>query len=281
MPAMTAQTTITTAILTPDGIKPTAYQVTSLDDAAKHEPIGVYTVARTYRRIYGLKLAAHMDRLEESAHLLGIDTTLDRQAIRAALRQIIDQAGYPESRYRITVPADNPDTIYFSVEPLREVPRELRDTGVKMQTVRAKRSNPSAKDTRWMDARVPLKAQLREGIYEGLLVDEHGIILEGLTSNFYAILDGELRTAGSEVLNGISRRIVVTVAPSIIPLREEPVAVEDIPRLTEAFMTSSARGVIPVVKIDGQAINGGMPGKITRAITQQYDAWSDSNLEPI
>src|SRR5579859_4847482 len=108
-------TPILTAVLTPNGLEPTPYSATSLDDAAEHEPQGVYTVARTYKRDHVLLFNDHLDRLEQSARLIGLDITLDRAALRQALHAVIDRSGYPESRFRVTIPQDAPDTLILSV----------------------------------------------------------------------------------------------------------------------------------------------------------------------
>ncbi len=279
---MTTQTpTITTAVLRPDGLQPTAYLAASLADAVQYEPHGVYTVSRTYHRTATLELGAHLDRLEESAHLKDIPLQLDRPALRAALRQLIEASGYPEARFRLTVPAEQPDLVYIAVEPLNGVPSEVRRRGVRVQTFPVRRTNPRSKDTKWMISRAELQAQMGDDIYEGLLTGPVGELLEGLGSNFYAVKDGELRTAGSGVLYGISRRIVLAVAPEALPVREEPVTLADIPQLSEAFLTSSSRGIVPIVMIDGQPVNGGVPGPITHELAARYETWEDAHLETL
>ncbi len=272
---------ILTAVLTPNGLQDTPYTATSLHDAVRFEPAGVYTVTRTFHRTGALELDAHLARLEESAHLTNIPIRYDRAEIRAALRTLIDRAGYPETRFRITIAAHTPEQVYFALEPLVPIPESVKRDGVAVQTFAARRSNPAAKSTTWMASRAALQTQMRPGMYEGLLIDSDGSILEGFSSNFYAILDGRLRTAGTGILNGVSRRIVLTVAPAILPVEERAITLSDIPALSEAFLTSSSRGVIPIVAIDEQPIADGRPGPFTRRISTAYDAWAEEHIEPI
>ncbi|NPV68855.1 MAG: hypothetical protein HPY64_17135 [Anaerolineae bacterium] len=278
---MNEQAHILTAILTPDGLKPTPYTAASLHDAIRYEPAGVYTVTRTFHRTGALELDAHLARLEESARLTGIPVQHSRAAIRTALRTLIERAGYPETRFRITIAAETPEQVYFALEPLTPVPESVKRDGVAVQTFAARRANPAAKSTSWMASRAALQVQMRPGMYEGLLVDSDGTILEGFSSNFYAILGGRLRTAGAGILNGISRRIVLEVAPEIVPVEEQAVTLADIPALSEAFLTSSSRGVIPIVAIDDIPIGTGTPGPLTRRISAAYDAWAEKHIEPI
>jgi branched-chain amino acid aminotransferase len=280
MPAMN-ETPIMTAVLTPAGLQPTPYQATSLNDAAAYEPPGVYTVGRTFNRDCVVWIDAHFERTEESARLVGIPVTLDRAAIRAALRALIDRGGYPNSRFRLTVPKATPDQLLIAVEPLNPVPPEVRAAGVKVRSFPVRRQNPRAKDNQWMVDRAALKAQMTPEDYEGLLTTPEGKLLEGLSSNFYAIRDGDLYTAPNGILEGISRRIVMTVAPDVLTVHEEPVALADLPQVQEAFLTSSSRGLVPIIAIDAQRIGDGRPGPLTRTLTARYDAWAQAHLEPL
>src|SRR6266852_5732029 len=109
-------TGIPISILTPQGVIAAPYTAESLADAATREPQGVYTLARTFKGNQALLLDDHLDRLEQSAQLEGISTRLDRSALRAVLRALIDQSGYAEARFRITVPRDQPDHLILSLE---------------------------------------------------------------------------------------------------------------------------------------------------------------------
>src|SRR5690349_16461877 len=106
-------------LLTPDGLlKPVDYHANSLVDAARFEPHeGVYTIANTFNTFQVLKLDAHLDRLENSARLAHIPLTLDRPRLRKALRDMIAEANWGSVRFRITVPAAEPESALLSIEP--------------------------------------------------------------------------------------------------------------------------------------------------------------------
>lgn len=266
--------------LTPHTLEPVACAAGSLAEALPHEPDGVYTIASTFRRTQVLKLDAHLDRMEDSALREGIPLRLDRARLRAALRQMIEEAGYAESRFRITAPRGQPDRLILSLEPFSPPGPEIIARGVRCATVPGlARRNPAAKTSDWAHSRS--QAALPPGIYEGLLLDAAGAILEGFSSNFYAVLDGELRTARTGVLPGVAQQIVFEVAPQVLPVRREAARLDEVPRMAEAFLTSSSRGVIPIVEIDGQRIGDGAPGPHTQAIRARYDAWVAAHLEEL
>jgi len=269
--------------LTPAGLQPVDYHAESLAEAARFEPHdGVYTITNTYHTFQVLKLDSHLDRLENSARLAGIALTLDRPRLRAALRQMIAEAHFGDSRFRITAPKDQPDCLILSIEPFKPPAPEIITAGVRcISLADTARNNPAAKTTDWMHDREAVEKSLPPGIYTGLLLSSTGDILEGISSNFYAILRGELRSAGKDVLPGIAQQIVYEIAPDVLPLHLEAVNVVDIPSLDEAFITSSSRGIIPVVVIDGITIGSGKPSVKTQTLRERYEAWVSDHLEEL
>jgi branched-chain amino acid aminotransferase len=270
-------------MLTPDGLVDVPYKAASLAEAAQHEPDdGVYTVANTFNIYETLKLDAHFDRLEDSARRAHIPLQLDRNAVRYSLRMMIEAANYGDVRFRVTVPRATPDKLILSIEPFTPVSPELVEKGVRCITAaNSARESAEAKTTHWMHARSKLSDAMPVGIYDTFLLDTNGYLLEGLAANFYGILNGELRTAGAGVLKGISQQIVLEIAPPILPVKLEAVHVSEILQLSEAFLTSSSRGIIPVVEIDGITIGDGTPGVFTKQLLAAYQAWMENNLVPL
>ena len=266
--------------LTPHGLQNVPYTAESLTDAARYEPDGIYTVTNTYDTFKVLKFDSHLDRMEDSAHRENTPLTLDRQRLRQALRQMIAQADFGDVRFRITVPHNEPDTFIITLEPFNPPSASIINAGVRCITVTGlMRRNPEAKTSDWMIHRS--QHPLPEGIYEGLLLNDEGAILEGYGSNFYAIVNNELRTAGAGVLPGIAQQIIFTVAPPILLLHKVAIHRDDLERISEAFITSSSRGVIPVIEIDDIRIGDGTPGTRTMAIRRAYNRWVSDHLEEL
>lgn len=269
--------------LTREGLAPVAYSAASLADAVQYEPAhSVYTVTNTYNTCQTLRLDAHLDRLEDSARRSGVPIELDRAALRVALRRMITEAGFGDVRFRITARGDRPDAFILTLEPFHPPAPELVTQGVRCSTLAdSARHDAAAKTTDWMHTRQSILAATAPDVYEVFLLDAAGHILEGMSSNFYAVLDGELRTAGEGVLAGIARQIVFDITPQVLPLRCEPVHVDDIPRLAEAFLTSSSRGIIPVVAIDSLLIGSGLPGPYTQILRTLYEQQVAQQLEDL
>jgi branched-chain amino acid aminotransferase len=267
--------------LTQQGLKASGLEADSLQDLAAIEPEGVYTIIRTFQGDRTVLLEAHFDRLEESARLEGLELTLDRVRLRQGLRALIHQAGFKESRLRITIPQAHPEIMLLAAEPLPPFPLELKQKGVSAATVSLERTNPRAKSNTWEQQRAEAAQALPSNVYEGLLLSPEGSILEGFSSNFYGQLSGKIHTAAEGILHGISRRILLDVLPAELGPVALPVRLDQVPDLTEAFITSSSRGVVPVVTIDDQPVGRGRPGATSGELARLYDEWVKNHLEKI
>jgi branched-subunit amino acid aminotransferase/4-amino-4-deoxychorismate lyase len=107
------------------------------------------------------------------------------------------------------------------------------------------------------------------------LCDNVGRLTEGSSSNFFLVRGGWVTTPPLSVglLEGITRRKVMQLlVEARIGLGEQPLWPIDLASADEAFLTSSVRGVVPIVRVDGAAIGDGKPGPITRRVMQLYEA---------
>ncbi len=269
--------------LSPRGLEKVEYAASSLAEAVAFEPFdGVYTVGNTWQGTKALLFDAHLDRLEASARYQRIPLDYDRQQLKAALRAMILASDFGDVRFRISIPKSRPDTLLITLEPYDPPDDALVRHGVRCVTSGVEqRKGPSAKTSDWMHIRAKLQDAIAPGIYEIILLDESGFMLEGASSNFYAIIDGQLYTAGSGILAGISRRIVLEVCQDILPLHLQAAHIDDLPRLTEAFLSSSSRGVIPIVEIDDCPIGDGAVGQNSLKLRRVYERWVAAHLEEL
>lgn len=263
-----------------DTVEALAIQADSLDRASLQIGSGVYTVFRLHPQGRVLRFGFHFSRLQRSAELLGIHFNLTEPWLRQVIRLAVAHSGIPMPRIRLTLPASDPELVVIALEPFQPPPASVYEDGVKAALERGARQLPEAKDTAFIAARQALFSK-NPGAYEVLLCDDQGFILEGLTSNFYAVLGGSLRTAGTGVLYGTARSLLLETAPSLLPVVLEPVNVSELPRLAEALLSSASRGVVPVVQIDAQFLGSGEPGPLTCQLMQAYQQRLEQELEPL
>jgi len=243
----------------------------TLAEASAELPAGSYTTLRTYGGTGVVRLARHVQRLVES---LPPDrqTPLEPKRLRAAIVHALRETGHAESRLRVTYA---PPRLFVSVEPFTPPDPAQEKTGVACMTMRTRRDRPEAKDTRFLATARDAYAAMPAMIHEGLMVGDDGAILEGLSSNFFAIRNGRLHTEDERALAGVTRSIVLELAEGVVPRGQGAVHVNEVGEIAEAFITSVSREILPVVRIDGTVIGDGRPGPVTgRLILAFRDAVS-------
>jgi D-alanine transaminase len=107
-----------------------------------------------------------------------------------------------------------------------------------------------------------------QGAFEAMLIRD-GVVTEGAKTNFFGVVDGTLRThpCDSHILPGITRSVLRDLAAGLgIELDETPITVDEIPGLTELFLTGTTTDVMPVVRLDGRYVGDGKPGELTRKL---------------
>ena len=240
--------------------------VVSMNAASAHLPPGAYTTFRTYLGDRVLRLAQHLRRLEESVALLKVEDTLDDDLVRRGLGAASRQTGYAESRMRLTF---SPPQFFISIEPFTPYPAALYEEGAWCVSVTTQRNNPHAKSTAFIASAGDAYKALPAGAHEGLMIDADGTLLEGLSSNFFALLDDTLHTEQGRALVGVTQSLALEVARLVLPeltLSSNGIAYAMLPRASECFITSVSREIVPVARIDDQTIGTGVPGPVTKRL---------------
>lgn len=269
-------------VLSPSGVIQSSS--TTMKRVLEEEPAeGVYSVGRTYQATRVMQWQQHMERLVQSAEDLGWSASPDCSSLRSHLYDMLRSTGWSDTRFRLFIAKREPSVVRISIEPFVPlVGDKEKQSGVKCVTLPGLfRQNPSSKHTHWAEKKKNAVNSLPPQIHTGLLLSQDGKFLEGLDSNFFSISDGQLFSAKEGVLVGLSMNIVWEVAPSILPLVMEPLSIQSLPMMDEAFLTSSSRGVVPVVGIDDFSVGNGEVGPYTQAIQRSYDAWILRHLDDL
>jgi branched-chain amino acid aminotransferase len=252
----------------------------------------VYEVLRAFKgKPFGMR--EHLDRLERSAEQLEL-VLPPRAQIERAIADTIAAAAEPDAYVRIVVTrgageigldpalADAPRLVII-VKAARLPAPELYQNGVEVAIVGRSRSSPAApgahvdpsvKSGNYLVSVLAAAEARRRGAYESILCDSVGRITEGGSSNFFVVRGGRLCTPPLSVglLEGITRMKVIEVCrKSGLHVDEVPLWPIDLRNADEALLTSSVRGILPIVRVDGQPIGSGKPGPITRRVMALYD----------
>jgi D-alanine transaminase len=164
-------------------------------------------------------------------------------------------------------------TVFLMSNPLKAVPMEWKQQGIKAITV---------DDIRWQNCHIKaisllpnslLKQRAKEaGAQEALLIKD-GYLTEGAASNAYAVINGTIYTAPKDekVLPGITRDLVLELARAAgLPVLEMPVSLERLQQADEIWVSSSTKEVLAVTKLDERPVNAGEPGPVWKQIDALY-----------
>lgn len=250
---------------------------------------GVYEVLRTYGRQPFL-FEAHQRRLRESAQRIGLDVPLDDGEILARIRATIDALGAPGEVYvRLLLtrgvgefsydPRVCPTpTLVIIARPFTPPPADIYERGVTIALVDVVRNHPRSVDPRiksnnLLNNALAAQQAIARGAFEALMRNYRGEIAECSQSNFFIVRGGEVLTPPLEsgLLAGITRAFVFELGKELrIPVREAILHDEDLATASEAFITSTTKEIVPVVRIDDRLVGDGVPGPVTRRLLAAF-----------
>lgn len=160
---------------------------------------------------------------------------------------------------------------YGSVANEEQMKRGLNLAVSDVVRIPPKSVDPHVKNYHWLDLVRGLFEAYDRSAENAVLLDTNGNVAEGPGFNLFVVKDGSLRTPDSGVLLGITRQTVFDLCTeSGIDCAATDVAVSDLANADEAFITSTAGGIMPVTRVDGAPVGPGRPGPITIRLMQLY-----------
>jgi branched-chain amino acid aminotransferase len=258
---------------------PIQTQAKTLDELTRDLPQGFYTTFSTLcsgTKAFGLH--AHLQRLYGPAKELGLTPSVTEPILRSRIAELAKINLPQESRIRLILTKDD-GTVYIGIQPFEPLSKQIYEIGVKVITAQLARQSPRVKDTGFISSSIEERKQVGKDVFEVLLTRD-GKILEGMTSNFYAIKGKTLITAQSGILLGVTRRIILRLARGQgMSVRVAYRAPKIDEKFDEAFLTSSSRGVVPIVSIDNQPVGQGSVGKWTKMLSKAYQFYVEERSE--
>jgi len=251
--------------------------------------------ARKYRPEF---LQQHYKRLARGAKKLKIALPLPEDKLGQLIYNLCKKSKISDAVVRITLtrgiyqgglsidPKISPSLIVTTM-PVSGLNEKIYTEGVKIALSSISKEaasglDSSIKTTNYL-ANIFAKAQAdKKNCYEAILLGREGDIAELTTSSFFAIVNGELITPPLEagILPGITRQIVLKAAfKKRIPVKERKIFPREIANFSEAFLTSSVRGIVPIVKIEGKTVGAGTPGSTTKLIREAYQEICNQDLK--
>ncbi|OGK25186.1 hypothetical protein A3C25_00340 [Candidatus Roizmanbacteria bacterium RIFCSPHIGHO2_02_FULL_38_11] len=250
----------------------------SVFDLSVVRGFGCFDFLRTYKN-KPFRLSDHLDRLFNSAKLIGIKVPKTKKEILEIVYEGIRKNNFKETNIKMivtggistdSVTPGRPSVIIIFI-PAENYPKIFYERGVKVITFEETRTLHLAKSLNYLAAVIALQLAKKKEAEEALYINGKGKIYEATRSNFFAIIDGKLVTVRKGILFGVTRQVIVEIANKLrIPVVERDIFIKEIKNFKEAFITASNKEVMPVVQIDDNKVGDGEVGPITKKLMSGY-----------
>lgn len=237
----------------------------------------VYEVIPVYAG-HCFALDAHIARLARSLDLLAITNPHDPTGWLALIEQLVDANGSGDLAVYLQVSRGAP------ARRDHRIPRDIEPTVVAFCQTRsapdpAMLSDGIAAitqtDTRWAYCTIKSTSLLanvlaadaaRADDADEAIMVRNGEVLEGTSSNVFAVLDDRLVTPAlrDSILPGITRRVILDLAARhhVNHAEVDNLPVAALRSASEVWITSSTREIFPVTRLDGEPVGDRRPGPV-------------------
>lgn len=257
-----------------------------------HYGVGVFEGIRCYEGYDGqpgiFRLTEHMQRLVDSAHILGMKIPFTVGALCQACVDTVRMNRLKSCYIRpiaflgdgeMGLAADNPVRVAIAAWPWGAYLGEHGlAQGIRLKTSSFQRFHVNTLMTRakvvghYVNSILASREVRALGYDEALLLDTNGLVAEGSGENLFVVRGGKAYTPSLvSPLPGITRDTVMALMSEIgTPVEETAVTRDSVYIADEVFMTGTAAEVTPVREVDGRVIGAGRPGPVTQRIQQLY-----------
>jgi branched-subunit amino acid aminotransferase/4-amino-4-deoxychorismate lyase len=222
----------------------------------------------------------YLDRFEYSAQFMDLQIPLSRAALKKRILdlvtvnktlgcaiKIILTGGFSEDGY---TPAST-SNLFIMPMPAIKHPAKETEQGIRLITVDYVRDLPEVKSLNYVKSLIAQKEMRNKGAQD-ILYHKDGRVSESSRSNFFIVKDDNtVVTTAKDILWGVTRKQIMELAKTTFQLEVRDITISEVLSAKEAFLTSSSKGALAVVNIDGQPIGNGQPGVITKALDELYN----------
>lgn len=248
-----------------------------INDLSVLRGYGVFDFLVTYHK-KPFMLREHLDRLYHSARMIGLAIPYPKTRLEHIVLTTINKNQGDNLTIRIVVtggvsssnilPEGN-SSVAVLIRPRQPYPARYYQKGVKLITYEHQRATPEAKHLDYLTAVMAKSAAEKKGFFDALYTYKNQV-LECTTANFYIIHEGMLITPRTDILHGVTKKVVLKIAQTWLPVAEKNINLNELTTADEAFISASDKEIMPVVRIDQTKIGDGRPGKFTQKITAEY-----------
>lgn len=259
--------------------------VVSARDVGFSRGFAVFDFLITYPHHRPFKLAEHINRLFNSANHINLPIPWTKEQVTSWVKETLDKNQTEgEKSIKIIIsggvsntmlPAEEP-TIIIMIDQRHKYPQENYKKGTGIMTVKFHRYIPEAKTNNYIEGMKQTQIAERIGAIEPVFYDDTQVF-EGSNSNIFAVINNKLVTPKSNILQGITRAVLLEILKLDMPIEARDFTLEELLNADEVFMTASGKEITPVTKIDGKNVGNGKVGKITKEVIDQFREYTLSD----
>jgi branched-chain amino acid aminotransferase len=250
--------------------------VIPIDDLGLQRGYAAFDYARvTNGKIF--RFHDHLERFRRSAEALHLAFAYTDDDVASQAMALVRDIGIPNPGLRLLLTGgsayarallERPRFIMIA-EELPLYPETVYADGAKLATYEFQRDLPRVKTTNYLTAFRLDSYRQQHGAFT-MLYHWNGMALECPRDNFFIVRGNTLVTPARNVLMGITRKIVLELAAGTFDVEERGIRIEELERADEAFITSTTKRIVPVVRIDDRPVGTGSVGSRTRAIMERF-----------
>lgn len=232
---------------------------------------GIFETLRTYRGTLW-QISEHIERLFESARMRGWKLSWSPKEIAAAVEKTVQKNHFPESRIRITItPGVKQPTLFIWAQPLERLQASAYEKGVLAITFPLERPFPQMKTTSMQPLLIARSEMQKKRAFEVFLINNKGFITEGTWTNVFIVKRKFLITPRLSVLLGTTRDMVLRLAKPLFRIKLRDIMRRELMHADECFLTNAPKGIVPVVRVDGEKIGSGRVGPVTKHLMREFE----------
>lgn len=255
------------------------------------------------RQGIAFRVEDHLARFDRNAAALRLVSPYSRDEMREILLECVRRGRFRDAYVQMMVTRGLPSASgsrdprlcdnrfyafampYVSIASEKQLSEGLNLLISKRQRISPASLDPRIKNFHWLDLTLGLMEAFDSGADTEVLVDAEENLTEGPGFNIFIVKNGRLATPASGVFDGMTRRTVLELCPEIgLEAVERLVPCNEAADADEVFITSTAGGIMPVTRVDGNPVGDGKVGPVTRRIFDTYwgrkaDGWHGTPID--
>jgi D-alanine transaminase len=244
---------------------------------------GIYEVVPVYGRV-PFRWDEHRARMVRSLGKIRIDDPMDAAGWRALVDDLIARHPWNDQFVYIQVtrgvakrdhafPKGVTPTVLAMSSPLPAIPAALLTDGLAVISLPDERwLHCDIKSTSLLGNVLARQAAVEAGAAECVMFRD-GFLTEGSSSNIWVVREGRVLAPPRDrlILEGVRYGLLQSLCETEgIGFEIRPVSRAEVDTADELMLSSATREVLPITRLDGRPVGGGVPGPVFRRLHAAY-----------